>query len=180
MPWHHEKCYSMKHNATVQRTRPWHDAQCHRTKNNATAWGAMPWHPFAWQKMPRHNAQCSLQCSGTMCNAVACCGSKKNDGQHKMAMATSTAMQWQCQWWHQATTAQFDSFFLLKKRLIKLDYFVFSIVPGFSLFWKVSGVLAPVRLFWGGWCHHCPWWLKPVDCIVKVFLLGPTFWIGYT
>jgi len=88
----------------------------------------------------------------------------KNINSNAVAMSTTTAAR---------------IFSLPKKRIIKPDYFVVSIFTGFSFSGKVSGVFTQGRLFRVGGRHHCPRWLKPVDCFVKVFLLGLTFRIGY-
>jgi len=151
----------MTHNTTEQRTTPQLEEKCH--------------------SIPLHGKKCHRTMHNAAANAVAWCAMQLHAvaaGRMTAAMAMSTAMQWQCQRWHQTTATQFDSP-LPQKSLIKPDYFCIFNCHRFFPFWKVSSVLAPARLFRVSWCHRCPRCLKLVDCFVKVLLLGPSLQIGY-
>ncbi len=151
MPQYEEQGCGMTRNAAEQRTTPQLEEQRHSIPlhgKNATAQCTMQ-PPMQW-----HDAQCS-------------CTLWQQE-------------EWRRQWQHQQQhngdanndTKPLPHSLILpspQKSLIKLDYFCIFNCHWFFPFWKVSGVLAPARLFWVSWCHHCPWWLKPVDCFVKVF-----------
>ena len=173
MPQYKEQAHGKMRNAAEQRTTPRlkeqrhgipsHGKKCHCTTQKAQRTTQLP-HNAATNKV----AQCTMQLQAVPAGRMMA---------NTKLQTTSTAMQWRCQWRHQATAARI--FPLPKKRIIKPDYFVVSIFTGFSFSGKVSGVFTQGRLFRVGGRHRCPWWLKPVDCFVKVFLLGLTFRIGY-
>jgi len=98
--WHDAKCCGMKRNAAVQRTRLWHDAQCHGTKNNAMEQRTMPQLEEQCHSIPLHGKKCHCTMHNAAANTVARCAMQLHAvaaGRMMAAMATSTAMQWQCQ-----------------------------------------------------------------------------------
>jgi len=115
-------------------------------------------------------------------NAIARCGGRRKQHNTAMAMARSTATQWRCQRRHQATAAQVDCcfFFFFQKTNYVTGLFFFFNCYRFFPFPESLRFVGTTRLFRVSWHHHCPQWMKPVDCFEKVFLVRLKVRIGYT
>jgi len=151
-------------NAAAQRETTWHKQQMLQHEE------PMPKHK--WQ-MPQHKKQMPQNKGQMLWNKMSwhkrantaaqrCCSTKSNANGNGNGNDKPLPLH----------------MLIVKKMLywIFLHFWLLTIFP----FSRKSLVCQHQQDFSGWRCHHCPWRLKPVDCIVKVFLLGPTFQIGYT
>ena len=112
---HEAQCCSRKNRVVARRATLLNKEQQRGLKSNSTTTLCIA---------KTATAQCTMQpqCSDATRNAVAHYGLRKNDGQHRTAMATSTSTKCQGRGRHQATAAPSPQ---TKKNFIKPGYFLY-------------------------------------------------------